>query len=481
MIARPPRILPVSMIRRATCGIQTPRFAGPNRWIPSAPRCLPSPIATIFASPLSISAWKSVWALTRLTARIPSAFAAWASRWPAGPSGSRASSTVSMVGWMGIPPVCSVIPRSANIWTWPSAVAPPWEPIAGTTNGSAPTERSQSPAARSTAGLSWMPRLPAVIATLMPRRTRSRRGSRACAVAPATSAICGESKRCRTGIIRGKGASKRSPRTASKGPRCRSPGVDGVIALLLSSVDGRGPASALVTGPRPSPSSVRYPLRPWRTGPLHLVDGTITATAQGERDQPRGEQAGGEEERRGEEAATGQVLQPAADVGPDEPAQVAQRVDEAHRGPGQDHRHRPGGGRPERAVVGQCPAHGEADQRDREHRDGGADPDRDHQRDGADRHGEEDVGRVAPRPVRCPGVEPQARHGHHVGDRGDQADLPARPAGDGLHDVRQPDVQAVEADLDEEVDDGEPPAHAVGDDVAHTPVPRRLRRPVGRQ
>ena len=52
-------------------------------------------------------------------------------------------------------------------------------PMAWTTKGSAPSPRSQSPVVRTTAGLSWMPRLPAVIATVTPGSTRARIFSRA--------------------------------------------------------------------------------------------------------------------------------------------------------------------------------------------------------------------------------------------------------------------------------------------------------------
>ena len=161
----------------------------------------------IFATPLSISPWKSVWAFTRLIAMIPSAAAAFASRCAIGPSGTRPSSTVSMVASIGMPTASSVTPRLASISSWPSAVAPPCDPMAGTTNGSAPSSRSHAPASRTTSGLSWMPRLPAVSATRIPAVTRPRNGSRASRVAAATSRTWGASNFCRTGSSRGKGAS----------------------------------------------------------------------------------------------------------------------------------------------------------------------------------------------------------------------------------------------------------------------------------
>ena len=60
------------------------------------------------------------------------------------------------------------MPYSARTARWPSTVAPPWLPIAGTTNGSAPTARSSSATVRMTVWMSAMPRLPAVIATRCP-------------------------------------------------------------------------------------------------------------------------------------------------------------------------------------------------------------------------------------------------------------------------------------------------------------------------
>ena len=55
-----------------------------------------------------------------------------------GGSPARPSSTASMVARTGTPIDSDVIPQPASTSRCPSAVAPPWLPIAGTMNGSAP-------------------------------------------------------------------------------------------------------------------------------------------------------------------------------------------------------------------------------------------------------------------------------------------------------------------------------------------------------
>ncbi len=54
----------------------------------------------------------------------------------------------SIVARISAPTDSSVMPSELSILSWPSAVAPPWLPIAGTTNGSAPRARSPSIAPR---------------------------------------------------------------------------------------------------------------------------------------------------------------------------------------------------------------------------------------------------------------------------------------------------------------------------------------------
>jgi hypothetical protein len=84
------------------------------------------------------------------------------------PSSSLPTTTVSIVASTGQPTDSGVTPSPASISRWPSAVAPPCDPIAGTTNGSAPASRSQSTAAFTTGTRSRIPRLPAVTAILAP-------------------------------------------------------------------------------------------------------------------------------------------------------------------------------------------------------------------------------------------------------------------------------------------------------------------------
>ena len=70
-------------------------------------------------------------------------------------------------------PNASVMPYDSSSRRCPSAVPPPWLPMAGTTNGSAPRPSRCSTIARVIAAMLAMPRLPAVTATLCPGRTLS--------------------------------------------------------------------------------------------------------------------------------------------------------------------------------------------------------------------------------------------------------------------------------------------------------------------
>lgn len=62
----------------------------------------------------------------------------------------------------------SVIPKPASISFCPSAVAPPWLPMAGTMNGSAPRRFTASTTALVMMSTLRIPRLPAVMAMIMP-------------------------------------------------------------------------------------------------------------------------------------------------------------------------------------------------------------------------------------------------------------------------------------------------------------------------
>ncbi len=79
--------------------------------------------------------------------------------------------TASIDARMGQPIVSSVTPRLWSTSTWPAAFAPPWLPMHGTTNGSAPMRFSSATTVARITSMPVMPRLPAVTATDMPGRT----------------------------------------------------------------------------------------------------------------------------------------------------------------------------------------------------------------------------------------------------------------------------------------------------------------------
>ena len=99
--------------------------------------------------PLSIGPRNWVCGLIRLTGRTRSAPAAWTSRCSGRPRMSWATTTVSIDERISQSRASGVIPSLASVASWPSAVAPPWLPIAGTTNGAAPRSRSPAMAPRS--------------------------------------------------------------------------------------------------------------------------------------------------------------------------------------------------------------------------------------------------------------------------------------------------------------------------------------------
>ena len=67
----------------------------------------------------------------------------------------------------GTPSACSLTPYSPSSSRCPAAVAPPWLPIAATTNGFAPRSRRKSSVARTMVLRLAMPRLPVATATLV--------------------------------------------------------------------------------------------------------------------------------------------------------------------------------------------------------------------------------------------------------------------------------------------------------------------------
>ena len=58
------------------------------------------------------------------------------------------SETTSIVARTGAPTAASVTPRCASTSVWPAAVAPPCEPMAGTTKGSRPAAVSRATMSR---------------------------------------------------------------------------------------------------------------------------------------------------------------------------------------------------------------------------------------------------------------------------------------------------------------------------------------------
>ncbi len=106
--------------------------------------------------------------LTRLMAMMPSAANAAASQYTRYPSAVTPTSIASIDDTMGQPSVASSSPRLAITSRWPSAVAPPCEPIAGTTKGSPPRSRTQPATAPVASAIRSMPRLPPVSAIRAP-------------------------------------------------------------------------------------------------------------------------------------------------------------------------------------------------------------------------------------------------------------------------------------------------------------------------
>ena len=125
---------------------------------------------------------------------------------------------------IGHPHDSSVMPNVASIPTCPSAVPPPWLPIAGTMTGSAPRPRTCSTVARTATAMFAMPLLPAVIATRCPGCTRVPRSSDASASSTlaATSATSGPLTDWRAKKNEGRTPGSRD-RTAVASSACQTP------------------------------------------------------------------------------------------------------------------------------------------------------------------------------------------------------------------------------------------------------------------
>ena len=166
----------------------------PLEWNWAAPGCLPNPTTSIFVQPLSIGPRNWVCGLIRLTGMTRSAPAAWTSRCSGRPRTSWATTTVSIDERISQSRASAVMPSLASVASWPSAVAPPWLPIAGTTNGAAPRSRSPAMAPRSSSTCAVKPRLPAPTATVIPSSTAPASArTTSSRAAPSTSATAGGS------------------------------------------------------------------------------------------------------------------------------------------------------------------------------------------------------------------------------------------------------------------------------------------------
>ena len=137
--------------------------------------------------------------LTRLTTIVAAAAAAWASvTIGTGRSCSPATGTTSIDERTSQPSQPSAKPYAARTSRWPSAVAPPWLPMAGTRNGMAPWARTQATIRATTVVRSLMPREPMVIATSLPGSRSTPQAASVRSVSPATSSSDGSSSRMRT-------------------------------------------------------------------------------------------------------------------------------------------------------------------------------------------------------------------------------------------------------------------------------------------
>ena len=146
------------------------KCAYPRRWHVSAATCLPQPMASILQMPDSCLATNPGCGLTRARMNTASAAAAWRSKCTSStlptPESQRPTATASMSERIAQPALSSVTPRSASSATWPSAVAPPWLPMAGKMNGRIPRAANQPITAATMSGRWVMPREPTPTATV---------------------------------------------------------------------------------------------------------------------------------------------------------------------------------------------------------------------------------------------------------------------------------------------------------------------------
>ena len=126
----------------------------PSLWTCAAPWRLPRPIASILSRPLSYRPVNDVCGLIRLSRTMPSASKALRSKWIGRPKELVPRTTVSISERIGQPTASSVTPSSASSARWPSAVPPPWLPIAATTKGARPSAAKRPDRRRGRSGRS---------------------------------------------------------------------------------------------------------------------------------------------------------------------------------------------------------------------------------------------------------------------------------------------------------------------------------------
>ncbi len=186
-------MLPSRNITGAIVWTISPAMCRPRASAPAdAPRCLPTPMAAIFIRPDSIGPTISVCALIRLHKINPSQASASEEKSTFSPSTSP-SSVTSRLEMISQPVVSGVKPMPSSICRCPSAVAPPWLPMAGMITAEAPFDFTQSASVRTISGIFAMPRLPTVIPIRCPGLTVSANsGSASCSLMrPATSSSRG--------------------------------------------------------------------------------------------------------------------------------------------------------------------------------------------------------------------------------------------------------------------------------------------------
>ncbi len=158
------------------------------------------PMQSILRMPLSAGPMNLVWGLMRLMTRQWSAASASREKYSGTSPSTVPIRSTSMEETTGAPQLSAVTPSRCSTAAWPSAVAPPWLPMAGTISGCAPSALIRLQTAR-TMTPSWsIPRLPTPTATRSPARMplAGKTESISRFTAAGRSLICSARKRIRT-------------------------------------------------------------------------------------------------------------------------------------------------------------------------------------------------------------------------------------------------------------------------------------------